>query len=264
MMARLDRYTRTPVTQDIDEVNDELSRVGPSLSGSGSHDIPSLPFIDFMGPSSDSASPFDRDRGVLTDGIHALIPGDLNGAQTASDHAQAGDAAQGSPKHGARAIQDVETQSEVAYHSVLDEILPRPLLLELVDLFFDYVFPLIPCVHRPSFIADIHAGRGSRQGEDEWSALVMVIMGVTLAQVPRAFVKLDKKEVRGLIDKITRAVKQYLDKDFTSVSTSRCACSSCSLSGRVATDRVYRYHTLSVGIQVSGFRDAMSLTNSLA
>ena len=79
----------------------------------------------------------------------------------------------------------------------LSDIAPREMLLQIVQLFFDFVYPLTPCIHRPSFMADL----GNRREERDplFFALVMSTVAATLVQVPRSYLPLvERKEVRRL------------------------------------------------------------------
>jgi hypothetical protein len=80
----------------------------------------------------------------------------------------------------------------------LDAIIPRPLLLHIINLFFDYVYPLTPCLHKPTFIQDLARQREMEPGQGEWTALVLTTVMSTLVQVPRAFVPLTRREVKDL------------------------------------------------------------------
>jgi hypothetical protein len=103
-----------------------------------------------------------------------------------------------------------------------DAILPRGMLLYIVDLYFDYIYALIPCLHKPSFMASLHDGREERPNEEEWVALVMAVVAGTLVQVPHAFVAIPKDEKKGLTERCYAVVKNFLYKDFTEVTVSRC------------------------------------------
>ncbi len=80
----------------------------------------------------------------------------------------------------------------------LDAILPRPLLHLIVNLFFDYVFALTPCLHKPTFFRDLLNRREEQPDQQEWTALVLSTVASTLVQVPRAYVPLTRREVREL------------------------------------------------------------------
>ncbi|KAG7088236.1 hypothetical protein E1B28_012251 [Marasmius oreades] len=78
----------------------------------------------------------------------------------------------------------------------LEEIAPRDTISLIIALFFDFVYPLTPCVHKPSFMADLHARREER--DPLFFALVMSTVASTLVQVPRSYLPLDRPVVRRL------------------------------------------------------------------
>jgi hypothetical protein len=128
-----------------------------------------------------------------------------------------------------------------------DAVLPRGLLLYIVDLYFDYIYALIPCLHKPSFMASLHDGREERPNEEEWIALVMAVVAGTLVQVPHAFVAIPKEEKKVLTQRCYGLVKDFLHKDFTEVTVSRCEW-LCEYRQHVyLADIVRRHHILSVG-----------------
>ncbi|KAJ8080378.1 hypothetical protein PM082_017211 [Marasmius tenuissimus] len=78
----------------------------------------------------------------------------------------------------------------------LEEIAPRDTISLIIALFFDFVYPLTPCVHKPSFMADLHARREER--DPLFFALVMSTVASTLVQVPRSYLPLERPVVRRL------------------------------------------------------------------
>ncbi|KAJ7696030.1 fungal-specific transcription factor domain-containing protein [Mycena rosella] len=78
----------------------------------------------------------------------------------------------------------------------LDEIAPRDTISLILALFFDFVYPLTPCIHRPSFMADLHARREER--DPLFFALVMSTVASTLVQVPRSYLPMERPVVRKL------------------------------------------------------------------
>ena len=79
----------------------------------------------------------------------------------------------------------------------LNDIAPREMLLQIIQLFFDFVYPLMPCIHRPSFMADLSNHREER--DPLFFALVMSTVAATLVQVPRGYLPLvERKAVRRL------------------------------------------------------------------
>ena len=107
-------------------------------------------------------------------------------------------------------------------HNPFDVILPRGLLYHIVDLYFDYIYALIPCIHRPTFIKDLHDHREDQLGQDEFIALVMAVVANTLVQIPRAFVPLPRSEVKALVVKCNSVARVYLTRNFEEVNASRC------------------------------------------
>ncbi|KAL7424604.1 hypothetical protein Q5752_000288 [Cryptotrichosporon argae] len=83
----------------------------------------------------------------------------------------------------------------------LDALIPRGLLLLVIRLYFDYIWCLIPCVHRPSFMRDLEARREERPGQDEWVALVLAVVGTTLVQMPSSFVPLERYKVKQIVQR---------------------------------------------------------------
>lgn len=78
----------------------------------------------------------------------------------------------------------------------LEDVAPRDTILLIVALFFDFVYPLTPCVHKPSFMADLHARREER--DPLFFALVMSTVASTLVQLPRSYLPMERHTVRKL------------------------------------------------------------------
>lgn len=78
----------------------------------------------------------------------------------------------------------------------LEDTAPRDTIYLIIALFFDYVYPLTPCVHRPSFMADLHSHREER--DPLFFALVMSTLSSTLVQVPRSYLPMERSVVRKL------------------------------------------------------------------
>lgn len=78
----------------------------------------------------------------------------------------------------------------------LEDVAPRDTILLIIALFFDFVYPLTPCVHKPSFMADVHARREER--DPLFFALVMSTVASTLVQVPRSYLPMERQTVRKL------------------------------------------------------------------
>lgn len=100
----------------------------------------------------------------------------------------------------------------------LEAIIPRPLLHHIINLFFDYVYPLTPCLHKPTFIQDLARQREMEPNQGEWTTLVLATVMSTLVQVPRAFVPLTRREVKDLAYRCHIAGREWSlqgYKDFT-------------------------------------------------
>jgi len=78
----------------------------------------------------------------------------------------------------------------------LEEIAPRDTISLIIALFFDFVYPLTPSIHKPSFMADLHSRREER--DPLFFALVMSTVASTLVQVPRSYVPMERPVVRRL------------------------------------------------------------------
>ena len=62
----------------------------------------------------------------------------------------------------------------------LEEIAPRETISLMITRFFDFVYPLTPCIHKPSFMADLQARR--EEHDPLFFALVMSTVASTLVQ----------------------------------------------------------------------------------
>ncbi|KZS92917.1 hypothetical protein SISNIDRAFT_88982 [Sistotremastrum niveocremeum HHB9708] len=78
----------------------------------------------------------------------------------------------------------------------LEDVAPRDTVLLIITLFFDFVYPLTPCIHKPSFMADLQSRREER--DPLFFALVMSTVASTLVQVPRSYLPMDRAAVRKL------------------------------------------------------------------
>ena len=80
-----------------------------------------------------------------------------------------------------------------------------PVLDNIIGLFFDYVYPLTPCLHRPTFLSNL-AARLDRT-DPVFFALALCVIASTLVQVPRSLVNLDKSEVETLAKRCIRIAR---------------------------------------------------------
>lgn len=78
----------------------------------------------------------------------------------------------------------------------LDSVAPRERIMHIIGVFFDLVYPLTPCIHKPSFLADLASRREER--DPLFFALVMSTVASTLVQAPRSYIPMDRPSVRRL------------------------------------------------------------------
>jgi hypothetical protein len=78
----------------------------------------------------------------------------------------------------------------------LEDIASRRTIMLVITLFFDFVYPLIPSVHRPSFLRDLDSRR--EEQDPMFFALVMSTVASTLVQVPRSYLPMERHVVRSL------------------------------------------------------------------
>lgn len=82
-------------------------------------------------------------------------------------------------------------------HSLDNLPVPRDQIMEILKLFFLYVYPLTPCIHKPTFMTDLQSRREER--DPLFFALVMSTVASTLVQVPRSYLPaFDRASVRKL------------------------------------------------------------------
>lgn len=87
----------------------------------------------------------------------------------------------------------------------LDQVVSGNVIDNIINLFFDYVYPLTPCLHRPSFIANLTARRD--RTDPVFFALTLTVIASTLVQVPRSCVNLDKQEIESLVRRCVRVAR---------------------------------------------------------
>ncbi|GMK59474.1 hypothetical protein CspeluHIS016_0800800 [Cutaneotrichosporon spelunceum] len=87
----------------------------------------------------------------------------------------------------------------------LDQVVSPSVVENIIGLFFDYVYPLTPCLHRPTFLADLAARRDKT--DPIFFALTLCVLASTLVQVPRKLVNLQKEEVEILARRCVRVAR---------------------------------------------------------
>jgi hypothetical protein len=82
-------------------------------------------------------------------------------------------------------------------HSLNNLPVPRDQIMDILTLFFLYVYPLTPCIHKPTFMSDLNSRREER--DPLFFALVLSTVASTLVQVPRSYLPFfDRASVRKL------------------------------------------------------------------
>ncbi|RSH95539.1 hypothetical protein EHS25_000631 [Saitozyma podzolica] len=120
------------------------------------------------------------------------------------------------------ALQDTSPVAVNPDPNPLEAIIPRAVLDHAVNTYFKYLFGLVPVVHRPTFISDFTARREELPGQEEWTALVFAIVGVSFSQVPWDFVTMSKSDLRDMVQKCYDRVKDFVFDDFAMPTTTRC------------------------------------------
>ncbi|WVQ98747.1 hypothetical protein IAU59_005878 [Kwoniella sp. CBS 9459] len=90
----------------------------------------------------------------------------------------------------------------------IEEVVTGPVIDNVLGLFFDYVYPLTPCLHRPTFVSNL-AARLDRT-DPTFCALTLNVIASTLVQVPRALMNLDKIEVERLARKCIAVAREKM------------------------------------------------------
>jgi hypothetical protein len=67
------------------------------------------------------------------------------------------------------------------------------------------VYPLTPCLHRPTFVSNLTARRDKT--DPVFFALTLTVLASTLVQVPRSLVNLDKSEIENLARRCVRVAR---------------------------------------------------------
>lgn len=111
--------------------------------------------------------------------------------------------------------------------NVLDNMLPRGLLYKLLQLHFEYVYPLTPLLHWPTFLRDVDERREDRDGEDEWVSLVLSVVAVTICQLPHPLVPIPRDQARSLAKRCYRHVRGWQVRELDGCSVNRGVLPAC-------------------------------------
>lgn len=99
--------------------------------------------------------------------------------------------------------------------------LPRWLLVKVLDLFFESIYPLLPYPHKPTFLHDLHVRRETQRGQDEWTTMVVCVVGFTLVQVPNRLAGHSREQVRGLVEQCYAFGRAFLQFPYKTATVDR-------------------------------------------
>jgi hypothetical protein len=103
----------------------------------------------------------------------------------------------------------------------LDQVVAGHVIDNIINVFFDYVslniliplscqvYPLTPCLHRPTFIASLTARLDKT--DPVFFALTLTVLASTLVQVPRHLVNLEKIEIEALARRCVRVARAKMN-----------------------------------------------------
>ncbi|OCF58239.1 hypothetical protein L486_04269 [Kwoniella mangroviensis CBS 10435] len=78
----------------------------------------------------------------------------------------------------------VNYQQHQSQFGSLDNVIPRDVAGYVFSLFFDYVHPLTPCLHRPTFLMEVETRRDEK--DPVFLALVLSVLASAMVQIPKA------------------------------------------------------------------------------
>lgn len=91
--------------------------------------------------------------------------------------------------------------------SVLDIMLPRGRLYKIIEMYFDYIHPLTPLLHSTTFWRDLERRRELDWGQEEWTALVLSVVALTICQLPYTFIPMTRDDARGLVQRCNAHIR---------------------------------------------------------
>ncbi|ORX36247.1 hypothetical protein BD324DRAFT_651487 [Kockovaella imperatae] len=103
----------------------------------------------------------------------------------------------------------------------LEKHISRADLTQILDIYFEYIFCLVPFPHPPSFLSDLYNRREERPGEEEWTMMVLAMVPFTLVQVPHQMFPHSLDEIRRLVVVCRDEVKRYLSRGYVSSGVNR-------------------------------------------
>ncbi|OWZ50587.1 hypothetical protein C368_06732 [Cryptococcus neoformans 125.91] len=88
-----------------------------------------------------------------------------------------------SPLHRCSPVSPLSARSIREQPHSLDDIIGRDMAMYIFGLFFDYVHPLTPCLHRPSFLMEVETRRDEK--DPVFLALVLSVLASAMVQIPK-------------------------------------------------------------------------------
>lgn len=105
--------------------------------------------------------------------------------------------------------------------SVLDNMLPRGRLYKIIEMYFDYIHPLTPLLHSTTFWRDLDRQRELDWGQEEWAALVLSVVALTICQLPHTLIPMTRDDARGLVQRCNAHVRASQANDWEKWSIER-------------------------------------------
>ncbi|KNX49904.2 hypothetical protein CNBG_9472 [Cryptococcus deuterogattii R265] len=88
-----------------------------------------------------------------------------------------------SPLHHRAPVSPLSALSTSRQPYSLEDIIERDVAMGIFALFFDYVHPLTPCLHRPTFLLEIETRRDEK--DPVFLALVLSVLASAMVQIPK-------------------------------------------------------------------------------
>ena len=104
------------------------------------------------------------------------------------------------------------------------DIVPRRLLMRLVDAHWRVVWPLYPILDRRSIMNDLEQRRELVDTDPVWAYMILAMVGCTIMYLPKPFLPIPGTEAKKLVKDIGDRVKQYLalPYDYEQAGLTRC------------------------------------------
>lgn len=112
--------------------------------------------------------------------------------------------------------------SPVVQLNPLDSVLPRELLMTILNFYRDYVYCIVPFPSWSTLLYDLAGKREERPGQEEWSSMVLAMAAFTAVQVPNQLFPTGKTVVKALIQHCAAAARAYLARPYKQATLNRC------------------------------------------